>query len=39
MVALVKWLWEETHVLKVVSLNPGTEWGMDIFHIHLLKKL
>ena len=22
--ALVQWLWEETHVPKVVSSNPGT---------------
>ena len=29
--ALVKWLWEETHVPKVVSLNPGIVYWMDIF--------
>ena len=28
---LVKWLWEETHVLKVVGLNPSTIYWMDIF--------
>ena len=37
MVALVKWLWEETHVPKVVCLNPSTEYWMDIFsHTYLL---
>ena len=30
--ALVKWLWEETHVPNVVSSNPGTIYWMDIFH-------
>ena len=35
-VALVKWLWEETHVPKVVGLNPSTIYWMDIFHIYLL---
>ena len=34
--ALVKWLWEGTHVPKVVSSNPGTVYWMDIFHIYLL---
>ena len=34
--ALVQWLWEETHDLKVVGLNPGTVYWMDIFHIYLL---
>ena len=29
--ALVWWLWEETHVPKVVSSNPGTVNWMDIF--------
>ena len=33
---LVKWLWEETHLLKVVGSNPGTVYWMDIFHIYLL---
>ena len=36
--ALVKWLWEETHVPKVVGLNPGTIYWMDIFsHIIVVK--
>ena len=29
--ALVKWLWEETHVPKVVGSNPGTIYWVDIF--------
>ena len=29
--ALVKWLWEETHVSKAVSSNPGPIYRMDIF--------
>ena len=29
--ALVYWLWEETHVPKVVGSNPGTVYWMDIF--------
>ena len=29
--ALVWWLWEETHVLKVVCSNPSTVYWMDIF--------
>ena len=29
--ALVKWLWEETRVQKVVGSNPGTVYWMDIF--------
>ena len=35
---LVWWFWEETHVPKVVSLNPSTVYWMDmtLFHIHLL---
>ena len=28
--APVLWLWEETHVLKVVSSNPSTVYWMDI---------
>ena len=37
-VALVQWLWEETHVPKVVGLNPGTVYWMDIFsHIFVVK--
>ena len=35
LVAVVKWLWEETHAEKVVSLIPGTIYWMDIFHIYL----
>ena len=34
-VAVVEWLWEETHVLKVVGSNPSTVYWMDIFHIYL----
>ena len=35
--ALVQWLWEETHVPKVMSSNPGTIYWMDIFsHTYLL---
>ena len=26
-----KWLWEDTHVLKVVGSNPSTIYWMDIF--------
>ena len=29
--ALVKWLWEEIHVPKVVGSNPSTAYWMDIF--------
>ena len=28
---LVGWLWEETHVPKVVGSNPDTVYWMDIF--------
>ena len=36
--ALVKWLWEETHVQKVVSLNPDTVYWMDICsHLFVVK--
>ena len=28
--ALVQWLWEETHVLKVMGSNTGTLYWMDI---------
>ena len=31
--ALVQWLWEETHIPKVVGLIPGAVYWMDIFHI------
>ena len=35
---LVKWLWEETHVLKVVGMNPCTTYWVDIFsHIFVVK--
>ena len=35
--ALVWWLWEETHVRKVVGLNPGTVYWMNIFtHIFVV---
>ena len=34
--ALVLWLWEETHVPKVVGSNPSTVPWMDIFHKYLL---
>ena len=34
--AMVQWLWEETHVPKVLSLNPGIIYWMDIFHNLLL---
>ena len=33
--ALVQWLWEETHVLKLVGSYPSTEQWMDIFYIYL----
>ena len=36
--ALVQWLLEETHILKVVGANPSTVFWMDIFHIYLLQK-
>ena len=36
--ALVQWLREETHVLKVVGSNPSTKYWMDIFsHIVVVK--
>ena len=31
--ALVLWLWEEAYVPKVTSLNQGTVYWIDIFHI------
>ena len=34
--ALVEWLWEETHMMKVVGSNPSAIYWMDIFHINLL---
>ena len=33
---MVWWFREETHNPKVVSLNPGARYWMDIFHINLL---
>ena len=36
--AFVQWLWEETHITKVVGSNPGTVYLLDIFHIYLLLK-
>jgi len=33
---LVKWLWEKTHVQKVMSWNPGTICWMDIFSLTFL---
>ena len=36
--ALVQWLWEKTHVPKVVGSNPGTVYWMEIFsHIFVVK--
>ena len=36
--ALVQWLWEETRILKVVGLNPGTIYWIGIFsHLFVLK--
>ena len=35
-VALVQWLWEETHVPKVVGLNPGTGYWMDMTFFTLI---
>ena len=34
--SMVWWLKDETRVQKVLSLNPGTGYWMDIFHINLL---
>ena len=35
---MVWWLWEETHVPKVVGLNPSTIYWMDIFsHLFAVK--
>ena len=35
---MVWWLWEETHVPKVMGSNPGTVYWMDIFsHIFVVK--
>ena len=36
--ALVWWLWEETHIPKVVGSNPDTVYWMDIFsHLFVVK--
>ena len=36
--ALVWWLWEETHVPKVMGFNLGTVYWMDIFsHLFVVK--
>ena len=32
---LVLWLWDETHVQKVVGWNPSTIYWMNIFLIYL----
>ena len=36
--ALVLWLWEETHVPKILGSNPSTVCWMDIFsHIFVVR--
>ena len=35
---MVKWLWEETHVPKVMGSNTGTVYCMDIFSPILVVK-
>ena len=37
--ALVKWLWEQTRVPKVVSSNRSTVYWMDIFHIFFVVRI
>ena len=37
-VALVQWLWEETHVPQVMGLNPSIVYWMEIFS-HLFVEL
>ena len=37
--SLVQWLWEQTHVTKVVGLNPSTVFWMDIFHLLFAVKI
>ena len=37
--ALVQWLWDETRVLKVVTLNPRTVYWKDVFTYIWCKKL
>ena len=35
---MVGWLWEETHVPKVIGSNPGNVYWMEIFsHIFVVK--
>ena len=34
--ALIKWLWEETHVLKVVGSNPAAVYWMDMTFFTLI---
>ena len=34
--ALVQWLWEKTHVLKVVGSNPGAIYWMDMTFFTLI---
>ena len=38
-VALVQWLWDATHILKVVGSNSSTVCLMDIFSQQFLKEL
>ena len=33
--ALVLWLWEDTHILKVVGSYPGALYWMDITLCHI----
>ena len=35
--ALVKWLWEMTHVREVMGLNPSAIYRMDIFALIFCK--
>ena len=37
--SLFLWLWEHTHVPKVVSSNPSTIYWMNIFHISICCKI
>ena len=36
---MVYWLWEETHVMKVVGSNPSTIYWMDNFSHCSVEKL
>ena len=36
---LVQWLWEETHVPKVMGSSPSTIYWLDNFHIYLMQKM